>query len=209
MRQSRYSVFVRNDADDQPRAVVHEALVGQLAHAGVDDRIAGQPARQASARRAVAPPAVAARAVVGVREVRPRGEHLVVEVAPAELAREAVCRVPRVRRCAAQRAPAAETGSRSAGTRSAVSVPSPARSSWSCSIAAGVARSQRSSCLRAAASPPGCRFGEGDFGGEAASEAAAASRVQADLRARRIRRASALAQRRARRHAGSRPASRG
>jgi hypothetical protein len=71
--------------DDQASPVGQKALIGELAHAGVHDRIAG-PAllpRVETASRAL--PAAIALSVVVVGDVRPCRHHLVVEVTPAEL----------------------------------------------------------------------------------------------------------------------------
>ncbi len=79
---------MRKEPTVDPGAVVHVALGGQLAHPGVDQRVAGAafaPGLEDSLR---ARPAVAARAVVAPRQGRERGQHLVVEVAPAELPHE-------------------------------------------------------------------------------------------------------------------------
>ena len=82
-------VLGQERADDEPGAVVHPALAPQLAHAGVDQRVAGAPLHQASnGLLGVAPPD---RAAVAVLELRARvagevEEDVVVEVAPAELA---------------------------------------------------------------------------------------------------------------------------
>ena len=81
----------------QARAVVHEALARELAHAGVDDRVARATVLPGRQRLGVVAPAMAARAEVGVRDLRPGREQLRVEVAPAELAHERLGAVPATR----------------------------------------------------------------------------------------------------------------
>ena len=74
---------------DQPRAVVHPARRAELAHAGVDDRIARAALAPGVEVLVVAVPVdrveLAAVGVVGVARVVQ--EHVGVEVAPRELAR--------------------------------------------------------------------------------------------------------------------------
>ena len=73
---------------DEPCPVVHEPLGAELPHARVDERIAGAAVLPGLERLAVVAPAVAARTQVLGRDLGARGEQLVVEVAPAELAHE-------------------------------------------------------------------------------------------------------------------------
>ena len=79
---------MRNDATIMPSPVVHEALRRELAHAGVDDGVAGAALLPRVERVGVVVPVVAARPVVGPRGVGTGREDLLVEVAPAELADE-------------------------------------------------------------------------------------------------------------------------
>ncbi len=72
----------------QPPAVVHPALVEQLAHGGVDQGVAGAarlPRLDVVRRRPSGTPPVAPRTVVGVGHGRAGGQDLVVEVPPAQL----------------------------------------------------------------------------------------------------------------------------
>ena len=75
---------------DHAGAVVHEALARELAHAGVDDRVAGAALLPRGERARVVVPAIASRPVVGPRGVGTGGEDLVEEVAPAQLPEERV-----------------------------------------------------------------------------------------------------------------------
>ena len=79
-------VLGQEGGDDHPRPVVHAPLAPQLAHRRVDDRVAGAPLLPGLEGAARARPAVAAGPVVAARQGRVGGKHLVVEVAPAELA---------------------------------------------------------------------------------------------------------------------------
>ena len=100
---------------DQPGAVVHRSPPGQeLAHAGVDDRVAGAALLPGASRVGVVAPVVAAVAVVGPGGVGTGGEDLAEEVAPAELADERVGRRPGDGRRRAP--PRAVRRSRSGGT---------------------------------------------------------------------------------------------
>ena len=66
----------------------HPALVAELAHRGVDDRVSGEAVAPGCQGFFVLVPLVAARPVVGVRQVRSCVEELEIEVAPAELTQE-------------------------------------------------------------------------------------------------------------------------
>ncbi len=81
-------VLAEEGGDGHPRPVVHEALRGQLPHRRVDQRVAGASLLPGLERPPRARPAVAARPVVAAGQGGNGGEHLVVEVAPAELAHE-------------------------------------------------------------------------------------------------------------------------
>ena len=85
--------------DDHARAVVHEALARELAHAGVHDRNPCAAFAPGLGERLVVAPTLAPRPVIGRGQVGPCGEHLVVEVPPAEL--------PYVRLCSLRRVPGA------------------------------------------------------------------------------------------------------
>ena len=76
---------------------MHETLARELAHAGVDDRIAGAALLPGRERAGVVAPAMAARPEVGVRDLGARREQLRVEVAPAELAHERLGALPAAR----------------------------------------------------------------------------------------------------------------
>ena len=83
--------LVRNEPDHQPGAVVHPALAAQLAHGGVHERVAG--AALAPGLEALLGVAPRDRAAVALLELRARvarevAQHVVVEVAPAQLAPE-------------------------------------------------------------------------------------------------------------------------
>ena len=73
---------------DHARAVVHEALVRELPHRGVDHGIARPAVLPRGQRVGVAVPPVATRPVVAPRGGRSSGEELREEVAPAELPHE-------------------------------------------------------------------------------------------------------------------------
>src|SRR6185312_6769113 len=62
-----------------------------LSHAGIDDRISGFAVFPRLERLVVAAPPIAAWTHVFVRRLRSRGEQLVEEVAPSELAHEGCC----------------------------------------------------------------------------------------------------------------------
>src|SRR5215475_7490858 len=81
-------VLAEEGADGHPGAVVHEALLAQLPHRRVDQRVAGEALAPGRERPPRARPAVTAVAVVAARQRGGGGEHLVVEVAPGELADE-------------------------------------------------------------------------------------------------------------------------
>jgi hypothetical protein len=73
---------------DEPGAVGHEPLPGELTHRRVDDRVPGASGLPGLERAGVAAPAIPARAVLLPRDRREGGRHLVAEVAPAELPQE-------------------------------------------------------------------------------------------------------------------------
>ena len=76
--------------DDQAGAVVHPSLAPQLSHPRVDDRVAGAARAPGVERLVVVAPVVPAVGVVRPRRRGAAGQHLVVVVAPADLADERV-----------------------------------------------------------------------------------------------------------------------
>jgi len=66
-RQSTYRSLVRGESGDEPGAVVHPPLRGELAHAGVDDREPGPPLAPAGEALRVGAPAIAAWVEVAAR----------------------------------------------------------------------------------------------------------------------------------------------
>ena len=83
-------VFRQEGSDDQPRAVVHPALAQELAHAGVDERVARAALLPGLERLLRVGPLDLAVALLVLRARVPREveQHVVVEVPPAELAVE-------------------------------------------------------------------------------------------------------------------------
>src|SRR6185369_11645192 len=79
---------------DETRPVVHPALLHELAHARVDEREARAALLPERQKLGVVIPSIAARAVVLARDGRECGRHLMVEVAPAELADEGLTAWP-------------------------------------------------------------------------------------------------------------------
>jgi hypothetical protein len=74
--------------DDQAGPVREEALIGELAHAGVHDRIPGAALLPGVQPPVGTLPATSPLPIVVVGNVWPGRQHLVVEVPPAELAGE-------------------------------------------------------------------------------------------------------------------------
>ena len=75
-------------------AVVHPAFLLELAHPGVDDRIPGASGLPRGEIGLAPSPSLAARPVILRAQSREGGEHLVVEVAPADLAHERFSALP-------------------------------------------------------------------------------------------------------------------
>jgi len=84
----KVEVFREKRSRDQARAIVHEPLFEQLAHARVDEGIAREPLLPGlDVRPGVAPP-IAAWTEVLARHLRSRGEELMSEVPPTQLTDE-------------------------------------------------------------------------------------------------------------------------
>ena len=87
-RQSRRRSLTRKDAArSRARPGIHPSRA-ELAHRRVDDRVSGEAVAPGCEGFLVLVPLVAARPVVGVRQVRSCGQELEIEVPPAELTQE-------------------------------------------------------------------------------------------------------------------------